>query len=145
MFEKGGGKRATYNYVDACVDFSRLSRFVVQVFVPYGNLFSPLAAFLPGATLPTSTSFLFLKPETLVIALQPMCGQRLVAEKDLLPAGPGLAMFKPIRELWELFRKAEQYEKEFCSVVQWLEGEARKRGKRKATLTEIAPEPKRAK
>ena len=65
--------------------------------------------------------------------------------KPAITAGAGLAMFEPTAEVKSICTTAQAFEDSICEVVCKLETDARKRGKRKATLTEIAPDAKKTK
>lgn len=128
LYEKGGGKTLTHNFVEACTSVDKLTRFVAQVFVPYGGIYTPLVATLPGYQHP-SPSFLYLHSQSLILALDYQYQEPLISGR--IPAGQ-MYLLTPSSNLTSLLDTAAPFYGDIASAIRSLQEASRKR-KREVT------------
>lgn len=118
VYEQGGGKHITHNFVNACSSITRLSRFVAQVYGHYaGDLYSPLVASHPNHPKGPVASFLFLRREALVLSLDSLYSDPFV---NAVALGKGLVLLQVSQSLLTLIGVAEPFHGHFCSVAAQL-------------------------
>ncbi|KAK7677476.1 hypothetical protein QCA50_019589 [Cerrena zonata] len=132
LFERGGGKTPTHNFVDWCIAIDRLSRFVVQVYVPLGSpsvaqFYSPwvITPQYPSSA-PPLASYLFLQAENLVLSLDTLCPAP-TAQEFVTAGANGLAMFPLNNNFRDIMSYAVMHGFQLRSAVQLTLEASRKR------------------
>lgn len=139
IYTKGGGQKPTHNYAPSCSNLNALSRFVVQIYVRYAEMLSPLIL-RPQGHFRDSPSFLHLHPEHLITSLDTFCPN---------PVSPGLElahnmhMLVPDNKLLFELDRIAPYEKPIVVAVNALLKAAASRNKRPVDEVDDADTDKR--
>lgn len=125
LYARGGGKRPTHNFQEECVAISRLSRFVVLVYIDIGGgeILSP---FTVAAT--EGPTFLFLRQEQLVASLDSLCPNPIV-ERFMANAVNKLGMERAKEQFVKTIQDLKALGERLTGPAAKLLKESRKRSK----------------